>query len=183
MKHYENLCLQDIRYFCEFDLVWKVEQWKDVIGYENIYKVSDLGRVKSVVNGINRRNKIIKSGGNRYVVVGLYKNKKKTTIAVHKLVAIAFLNHTPCGMDLVVNHKDFNILNNTYNNLEITTQRENTNKKHLKHRSKFTGVRFDKYFKKWAASIYVKNKLTYFELFESENKAHLAYENKLATLV
>lgn len=161
------------------------EIWKDVIGYEGIYQVSNLGRVKSLGNDKNRKEKILKQrlGTKNYFMVGISKNCKQITKDVHQLVAESFLNHKPCGLKLVVNHIDFNTKNNNLNNLEIITHRENTNRKHIKSTSKYVGVCWDKVCNKWRSAITIRGKKIYLGLFENEFDAHLAYQNALKTLV
>ena len=109
------------------------EIWKDVKGYEGLYQVSNLGRIKSF-NGYDghkyiRREKILnpykqKSGENYYrSVVKLIKNKNSKDYKVHRLVAKAFIpnpNNLP-----VINHIDGNPLNNRIDNLEWCTQKHN----------------------------------------------------------
>jgi len=115
-----------------------MEIFKDIPGYEGIYQVSDLGRVKSLKFN---KEKILKPGVNNhgYYTVVLCKGKRKT-INVHQLVAMAFLNHEPCGYNgLIVDHKDNNPLNNRLSNLQLISQRENTSKD-KKGSSKYTGV-------------------------------------------
>lgn len=81
-----------------------MELWKDVVGYEGLYQVSNLGRVKStgvtVIRGNGRPytspEKILrprKRGKPRkqYHTVALYSNKKSSSIAIHRLVAVAFI--------------------------------------------------------------------------------------------
>jgi hypothetical protein len=66
------------------------EIWKDIEGYEGLYQVSNLGRVKS----FKRKNiKIMKSSVdfNGYSHVNLYKNDTKRGFKVHRLVCFAFL--------------------------------------------------------------------------------------------
>ena len=95
--------------------------WKAVKGFEQFYKVSDLGEVFSL-----RQNKIMKPTPNStgYLRVRLKnENHERTTAFVHRLVAEAFCDH-PEGCD-VVNHLDFNYLNNTAQNLEWTTAKGN----------------------------------------------------------
>lgn len=155
------------------------EIWKPIEGFED-YQVSNFGRVKSFK--LNRE-KILKHGiSSNYYVVGLCNNSKVITKQVHQLVAIAFLNHKPDGYKLVVNHKDFNKLNNHVSNLEIVTSRENTNLKHIKSSSKYTGVNWHKRDKKWESRIYINGKREYLGLFENEIDAHIAYQNKLKEL-
>ena len=75
-----------------------MEIWKDIKGYENLYKISNLGRVKSVPkkNGRFHQKKeiIMKQFDNRhgYLCLSLSKNNKWKTYTVHRLVANAFLN-------------------------------------------------------------------------------------------
>lgn len=97
------------------------EVWKDIEGYEGLYQVSNLGRVKSVKNNIIRKPRIA-SG---YFYVNLSKAGKKKTYKIHRLVAQHFIanpNNYPC-----VNHKDENKLNNFYDNLEWCTFKYNIN--------------------------------------------------------
>ena len=110
------------------------EIWKDIPNYEGYYQVSNLGRVKSLKRYVKfmHCNKLINErilkggiGSRGYLVVILSKDKKPKTFEVHKLVAIAFLGHKPCGYKRVVNHIDNNPVNNKASNLEIVSQREN----------------------------------------------------------
>jgi len=155
-----------------------MEIWKDIKGYEGIYQVSNLGNVKNIKY---ERKKNLSPAKTRYgyLKVVLCKKGVNKSKIVHKLVAIAFLNHKPCGWELVVNHKDFNKLNNKLENLEIVTNRENTNRKHLKSTSKYTGVSWSKVYNKWVTSIHYDGKPHILGYFIDEYEAHLAYENKL----
>ncbi|MBD5302403.1 MAG: hypothetical protein HDS16_05345 [Bacteroides sp.] len=105
------------------------EIWKDIEGYEGLYQVSNLGRVKSLerIESTIRGGRYIKerilspsASKARYYSVPLTKNKKSRTSQIHRLVAKAFLSNPfeyPC-----VNHKDGNCLNNRVENLEWCTQ-------------------------------------------------------------
>lgn len=97
--------------------------WKDVPGYEGLYKVSDRGEIRSecglwgahYIDGFSQKN--------GYMKVALYKNKKKKTFQIHRVVASAFLEN-PYKKEQV-NHKDGNKKNNCVTNLEWCTQSEN----------------------------------------------------------
>ena len=162
-----------------------MEIWKDVEDYEGMYQVSNLGRVKSLARkssaGHNLQEKIRKTPINThgYSSVVLCKDGSKKTEAVHQLVAVAFLNHEPCGFNLVVNHIDFNKTNNNVNNLEIVTTRENTNRKHVKSSSKYTGVSWYKPSSKWKATIGINGKQEHLGYFKCEIAASRAYQTAL----
>ena len=160
------------------------EIWKDISGYEGYYQVSNLGRVKSLNYNHTKKEKLLHSTENRdmYLRVGLYKNGKPKIKRVHQLVAESFLNHKICRHKLVVNHKDFNKQNNHVDNLEIVTQRENANKKHINSSSRFVGVSWHKENKKWQASIWINGKLKYIGSFTSELEASSAYETELSKI-
>lgn len=105
------------------------EIWKDIIGYEGLYQVSNLGRVKSLAKLCGHRPKketIVKQNDLRgYKRVTLCKNNLLKKYQVHRLVAIAFIDNPlnkPC-----INHKDENKANNNVDNLEWVSCKENTN--------------------------------------------------------
>ena len=153
------------------------EVFRDVKGYEGLYQVSDFGRIKSLARKGCLKHRILKPhiniGG--YYAVNLYNGKPKNH-KIHQLEAIAFLNHVPCGLKIVVDHKDFDKLNNYLPNLRLITNRENTNRKHLKSTSKYTGVYWYKRSKKWIAFIYINGKSKYLGLFTNELQASNAYQ-------
>lgn len=99
-----------------------IEIWKYIPGYENIYQVSNLGRVKSFY----RKKKILKNINKKfdYKTVFLHKNKISKSYLVHRLVALTFLPNKEKKPD--VNHKDNNPSNNRVDNLEWCTEKENT---------------------------------------------------------
>lgn len=100
------------------------EIWADIIGYENLYSVSNLGRIVSHQWGKHRilRQRTSHKG---YLRVNLSKNGQMKTYVVHQLVAKHFLEN-PQGLT-EINHKDENKLNNNVNNLEWCTRKYNVN--------------------------------------------------------
>ena len=113
------------------------EVWKDIKGYEGLYQVSNLGRVKSVARNIYRNNKgtfcnhfykekiFDVDSLEPYPRVTLSKDNKSKHFSIHRLVANAFIpnpNNLPC-----VNHKDEDKTNNNVNNLEWCTHKYNSN--------------------------------------------------------
>lgn len=102
------------------------EKWKNVVGYEGLYAVSNKGRVRKMGHG-SYGGRIMTpmeiNGG--YLRVRLTKGEESKTFLVHRLVAMAFLSN-PDNLP-TVNHKDFDTRNNTVENLEWMTQRENNN--------------------------------------------------------
>lgn len=101
-----------------------IELWKDIEGYEGLYQVSNLGRVKSLKKG-----KILKQhdNGKGYMQVGLWKNNKGKCYYVHRLVSEAFVDNPENKPQ--INHKDKNKTNNCVYNLEWVTCKENQHHK------------------------------------------------------
>ena len=104
------------------------EEWKPIKGYEGLYEVSNMGRVKSLYYG---KDIILKQGmdHNGYMVLGLSKDGTRSTKKVHRLVATAFIRNT--NNYEVVNHKNGNKKDNTVDNLEWCTSSYNI--KHAYH--------------------------------------------------
>ena len=190
MEYYKNYDLNDIVYFCEYDLIWKTEIWKDVVNYYGIYKISNLSRVKSLKRTVFRKGhcaiikeRILKQGlGENYLVVTLSKDSVAITRTVHQLVAETFLNHVPCGLEWVIDHIDNNKVNNQVYNLRIITQRENKSDKNEKYTSQYTGVSWVKRNSKWKADIRLNGKRISLGLFDNEYDAHIYYENDIISI-
>jgi len=155
------------------------EIWKEIKGFEELYHVSNLGRVKSIKKGRNRTEKILSPAKYKYLGVYLFRDKKKIIKYIHQLVAESFLDHKPCGFKKVVNHKNFNKYDNRVINLEIVSQRENANKKHIKSSSQYTGVSWSNTNKAWVARIYTTKGSIYLGQYLNEIDAHNAYQDKL----
>lgn len=103
------------------------EIWKDVVGYEGSYRVSNLGRVKSIDRVIKNRVYIgkikIETDNRGYKMVRLSKNSKGSGKLVHRLVALAFIENKNNYPD--VNHKDLDKTNNRLENLEWVSEKQN----------------------------------------------------------
>lgn len=111
------------------------EIWLPVKGYEGLYEVSDMGRVRSLdkiiaTNILNNTTRLLKGriirfteGPTGYLYATLYQNGIKKTHTIHRLVISSFiqpdLNRPDC------NHKNGNKRDNALHNLEWCTQTEN----------------------------------------------------------
>ena len=110
------------------------EIWKDVVGYEGYYQVSNLGRVRSLdriaSNGRKIKGKILSTKVNTppyYPRVSLSVNGKMKLVQVHRLVAQAFVYNPDPEHKTQVGHKDESRTNNRADNLEWVTPKENSN--------------------------------------------------------
>lgn len=107
------------------------EIWKDVVGFEGLYQVSNYGRVKSLNYLHTGKERILKpariamKSGNSYYMVRLCKDGERYNKWVHRLVAEAFIPN-PDNLP-EVNHKDENGLNNRVDNIEWCTAKYNSN--------------------------------------------------------
>lgn len=103
------------------------EEWKPVVGFENLYKVSSLGRVVSTQFHGSNYCKLLNSykGAHGYLHVKLrdWKNNIAISYPIHRLVAEAFIPNPEKKSQ--VDHIDTNIVNNTLSNLRWVTPYEN----------------------------------------------------------
>jgi len=163
----------------------KNEIWKNVLGAEGGYQVSNLGRVKSLPRTARRGKGAIPvqggilspwdNGGGYLKVTIRYNNRRSKHRNVHQLVAEAFLDYVPNGkVDFVVNHIDHNKYNNSLTNLEVITARKNSNKKHLESKSEYTGVTFS-HEGRPVAQCQINGERVYLGTFDTEEEARDRY--------
>ena len=161
-----------------------MEFWKDIKGYEGLYQVSNLGRVRHlehrVVNHPNGSTRLVKEkilsptdNGYGYKIVGLRKNAERKNHYLHRLVASAFVDN-PKGKKYV-NHLDYDRSNNIAANLEWCTQSENVQhsiehmkKPKSKHRASKTGEKY--------ILIRVRNGKNYFRVAISNKGVDRSFE-------
>lgn len=103
------------------------EIWKDIVDYEGLYQISNLGRVKSLNYRHTGREKMLKLSVNNkgYIIVKLWKNRKFKSFRLHRLVAQAFIpnpNNLP-----FINHKSEIKTQNNVENLEWCDAKYNIN--------------------------------------------------------
>lgn len=96
------------------------ETWRDVPGYEGLYQVSDQGRVKNARSGHIRKPREKWDG---YLQVNLSRNNRAQSMAVHRLVALAFLPNPESKPQ--INHINGKKTDNRAENLEWCTGSEN----------------------------------------------------------
>ena len=166
----------------------KIEIWKDIIVYEGLYQISNLGRVKSL---IFKNHRILKgwNNGEGYIKVELKKDNTSKNYLISRLVAFNFIENS---FNLPqVNHIDGNKSNNSLNNLEWVSSRENNCHRINRNKtySKYTGVTLrsgsginkTRGNKKWVSTITVNGKninLGYFKTEEEAFLCRLEFEKK-----
>ena len=112
------------------------EEWRDIKDYEGYYKVSNLGRIKSLERDVFTQNgdfrlhkketiKTPKKTKDGYLSITLSVNGTDKTFPIHRLVAEAFLSQYKTSDKLEVNHKDTNRTNNIVSNLEWVSHYDN----------------------------------------------------------
>lgn len=168
------------------------EIWKDMIGFEGRYQVSNHGRIRSVLSNHGTYQEKIKTLRQRsktceYLYVQLSVLDKPHHEAVHRAVAKAFIPN-PDNKPMV-NHKDGNKLKNNVCNLEWATCSENhlhafstglRNNQHVADRqrgqkigstSSYHNVSWDSTRLKWKATLKDKGKMLFQKRFDCEIKA------------
>lgn len=168
------------------------EFWRSVVGYEGLYEVSNFGRIKGMEKirtakgGSYIRNEqiIIQSiHHNGYKVIGMTKNGKRKSFESHRIIAMSFLPNPDNKAE--VNHINLDRGDNSLENLEWTSRRENLSHgfKNKICSSQYRGVAYNKNTKKWIAYCSFNGKLIRMGYkFDNELDAARAYNNKLDEL-
>lgn len=118
------------------------EHWKDIDGYDGLYQVSDLGRVRSLKFGKTRIRRAIKDKDG-YLFVDLWKYGKQKTVKVHRLVAQAFIPNDD-DTKTQINHRNEVKSDNRVENLEYCTPQYNINYNKLQYRRRHPNYKRDK---------------------------------------
>lgn len=110
------------------------EHWKDIDGYDGLYQVSDLGRVRSRKSGEWKVRKSVKNKDG-YLTVCLFKDNKVNGFFVHRLVASAFIPNSD-ETKTTINHINEDKTDNRVSNLEWCDRKYNNTYNDIHHRRK-----------------------------------------------
>tara|TARA_R100001440_G_scaffold75332_1_gene102301 strand:+ start:703 stop:1218 length:516 start_codon:yes stop_codon:yes gene_type:complete len=153
------------------------EEWKDVIGYEGHYRISNQGRVMSLKYGKTRIMKLCFQRDG-YLQIVLSKSKRNKNFIVARLVAQHFL--PDWDKSLQVDHINGVKTENHVDNLRMVTNAQNCRsfqKKPKGKSSKFRGVCFNKKIGSWRAYFGDSNgKQKHLGSFDDEEEAARAYD-------
>jgi hypothetical protein len=151
-----------------------MEVWKVIPGYED-YQVSDQGNVRSLKYNNTKQIKNLSPVLNKF---GYYQvTLRGKILAVHQLVAMAFLGHKPVGMNFVVDHINEIKTDNRIKNLQVISNQQNIIKS-IK-RDLPLGVHFCNTHKKFKAQIRINGKQKGLGYFRTLEEASAAYQKAL----
>lgn len=158
------------------------EIWKNIPGYDK-YQISNQGRIRSLKADCYKILKPI-SKGNGYNFIRLSRGINIKNSYIHKIVAAVFLNHIPNGHDIVVDHINGNKKDNRLINLRLVSSRDNIHFSLDKNKTSSEYIGVSRYPKtnKWISSICINGKRKRLGYFNTEDEAHLAYQNELKNL-
>lgn len=159
------------------------EEWRAVPGYEELYEVSDQGRVKSLrrkhtTGGILKAWMLTdrsRPTPTHYLHVSLSKSNCHRKFAVHRLVAMAFLGIPDPGQQ--IDHINGDSLDNRLTNLRLCERSQNQQNQKLSIRSTthLKGAYYEKRTGRWKASIAANGKEIWLGRFDTPEAAHDAY--------
>lgn len=149
------------------------EIWKDIEGFEGLYQVSNMGRVK------NKKQHVLKPQiYDGYFCVGLHKKEFHKIVKIHKLMGIHFLNNK-YKEGFVIDHIDGNRTNNSISNLRWVkkSQNEINSKIGRNNKSGYKGVCFDITHNRWL-SFWEENGKQKIKRFKTKEEA-IEYRRKM----
>jgi len=145
------------------------ETWRDIVSYENLYQVSNLGNVKSFRISLN--GKTLKAGLRMgYPSVMLYNGSSKKTVDVHKLVQLAF----NLG-EGIIDHINGDRTDNRLENLRVVTSRENNQNLSRHRKGMLVGASKRGNSDTWRSYIKVNGKTRHLGQFKTEKEASDRY--------
>ena len=158
------------------------EIWKDIVGFEELYKISNYGNVKSCKRLVNAKSgqrlvneRLLSLGKDKdgYLMAILCQDANRKTVKIHRLVADAFLDKIDDKN--LVNHIDAEKSNNLVINLEWVSSLENNShsRLNLKSTSKYVGVYFHKKDNKFRAMGTINGKKINLGNFKTEEDAYI----------
>lgn len=157
-----------------------IEIWKHIKGYEDIYQISNYGRIKAL-NYNNSNISKLRALGTRdgYNVIVLF-NYNIKSFSINRLVYSHFIGTLIDG--LIIDHIDNIRNNNYYKNLQQISRRENVSKDTWRKSkiSKYIGVTFNNATNNWKSAIRIKGKVIHIGNFNNEEDARDAYINVLS---
>lgn len=148
-----------------------MEKWKEILGYEGYYEISDKGRVRSIDRYIKKSNGVcqfirgkwcnLKEDKDGYVVVKLSKDGVTKIYPVHRLVATTFIRNPVDNEE--VDHLDCNRKNNEVSNLRWVTHSENVSRifetgNHVSQKKDYKGVNNPNFMNNTLKKRYQENK-------------------------
>lgn len=162
------------------------EEWRDVVGFEGFYMVSNLGRVKSLDRYVRTKGAALRLARGRvlhlyrdvagYSVLTLFSGRRSERVYAHILVAAAFIG--PRVGKKHIDHIDRDKTNNKVSNLRYVSSSINAlNSARCEHSSsRFVGVCFDKHANKWKATAYHSGRNYHLGNYVDEIDAARAYD-------
>jgi len=164
------------------------EIFKPINGYEDIYEISNFGRVRRLYDNnhvLRKSPRYLKPSLDffGYARVNLFRNKKFKTQKIHILVWEHFGDQRRNSYKLQVDHIDGVKSNNIITNLQLLTPRENTAKARQQNgRVEPTGVGFHKFSNKYRAYTFINGKQLHIGLYKTKEEAYNAYMLKTTEL-
>ena len=165
------------------------ETWKDIVGFEGLYIVSNFGNVKGLTRTVKTKtgNRTYKQQdikprivGNNYRQIGLYKNGEKRyhQLLLHRIVMEAFVGYNPMS----VNHIDGDKANNRLSNLEYCTDSDNELHKYRVIINKKRGAYLNRQNNRYYSQLRYKGNLLSLGEFDTIDEAYKAYYEKYIEL-